>query len=477
MADQQVTIIEVAADTVRAIQGVESGDTLELHNERVIAIADTSAEPIAAIEELLAGGNGSGPLFVQVGVHHFFFRLLRLPFKDKKQLQALIPLELQDQVSFDLNDYYYTPLFNGFDGQETEILIILVKKQLVDALHLVAQQYHFAIELLTVAGLPQLWALVENGSPATASTVQAGVSIGAEYAGIFIIEQAKLRFARAARFDRQSPVESLGTIIKTTMQHPRCKKVVKPHGGCILLAGSAAIRKQWQQILDRAGAVGPSGVEPSSRLDEHHREVLKAEPFSSLRNPAARTADGCFGVNFARKTSAKRGNRLRVSEPLLTYSKIAAAALLGLLVILAGLDYLQLNRLLQASEKRLAVLYDRLNLPVENDFQESMNLLNREVEKLRVIEAAARGNEAGSKAVDMLHEISQRLPADLSVTMVRLRYDRKTMQLSGVTDSFASVDRILMQLKRAVYFRSVTISSANADDLTGAIRFELQLEI
>ncbi|THB77306.1 MAG: hypothetical protein D6B25_07200 [Desulfobulbaceae bacterium] len=477
MAEQQITIIDVSEHTVSSIQGLGFDEAFDLRNQRTIDIDDSADNSISVIEESLSGFNRSGSLFVMLGVHHFFFRLLSLPFADIKQLHALIPLELQDRVSFDLEDYYYTPLFHEYDGQETKILMILVKKRFIDELHLLAEKYLFTLETITVTGFPELSGLAQREAQRANGVNQVSLAIDTIHAGIFITGGGSLLFARSARFDEQNLAKSLGSILRTTLQHPQCSKGLNELTHCFALAGNISVQEQWPQIAKHAGIAGVSIIASSSLPARPNRIPVDGNRISPVSSVISRAAGDCFGVNFARRTSATSRKRVWLSEKMRPFAKVAAMVVLGLSVILAGVDYVKLNRFLKGTEKKLSLIYQDLDLPDDDGNQTQWEQLNREVAKLRIIEAAAVGNESGRKAVDMLHEISVRIPADLPVTLVSFGYDRKKIQLQGFTDTFASVDRILSLLERAVYFQSVRIQSANADDLTDTIRFELELEI
>ncbi len=85
---------------------------------------------------------------------------------------------------------------------------------------------------------------------------------------------------------------------------------------------------------------------------------------------------------------------------------------------------------------------------------------------------------AGEKRVlEILADISARIPESISLQVARLVIDQKTVRLRGHTDTFNDVDKIKNALSASSRYESVQIVSATANKKSGKIRFELELEI
>ena len=84
---------------------------------------------------------------------------------------------------------------------------------------------------------------------------------------------------------------------------------------------------------------------------------------------------------------------------------------------------------------------------------------------------------AGAKC--LLADVSSRIPATLALRVSRLSIDREAVLIKGTTDTFNSVETIKSLLSASPRYKSVQIVSATADKekKTGAIRFEVQLQL
>jgi hypothetical protein len=130
--------------------------------------------------------------------------------------------------------------------------------------------------------------------------------------------------------------------------------------------------------------------------------------------------------------------------------------------------------------------YKILNREITSVFKQTLPEVTRivdPVQQLRVKvkelkQSTSLRPEAGTskKILDLLKEISQRIPASLNVHVNRMVIDTETVRISGKTDAFNEVDRIKNNLESSIQFSGVTISSANLDRTGKGVRFEIRIK-
>jgi general secretion pathway protein L len=81
------------------------------------------------------------------------------------------------------------------------------------------------------------------------------------------------------------------------------------------------------------------------------------------------------------------------------------------------------------------------------------------------------------RILDILADISARIPDDLSLHVSRLVVDPQGVQLKGTTDAFNNVDVIKNRLAASGRYAEVKIVSATADKKKGTVRFEIHLQL
>jgi hypothetical protein len=139
----------------------------------------------------------------------------------------------------------------------------------------------------------------------------------------------------------------------------------------------------------------------------------------------------------------------------------------------AGLEY-----------NRLKKHYVALGVAMEEVFKETFPDVSRIVDPLQQMKVKAReeagstllpGVGAGTRVLDLIKEISARIPVDLNVRVTVITIDQDTVRISGRTSDFNMVDGIKNSLDPSRYFDGVTITSANMDRNGKHVQFELRL--
>lgn len=67
-------------------------------------------------------------LYLDLPLSNLGFRILKLPFSDKKRLNEVIPFELQDLIMEDIDDLVFDSLCLGKDGEMFDILVVYMGK-------------------------------------------------------------------------------------------------------------------------------------------------------------------------------------------------------------------------------------------------------------------------------------------------------------------------------------------------------------
>ncbi|HDR15569.1 MAG TPA: hypothetical protein ENN79_08860 [Desulfobacteraceae bacterium] len=156
----------------------------------------------------------------------------------------------------------------------------------------------------------------------------------------------------------------------------------------------------------------------------------------------------------------------------------SAGVLAGLFLVLWMVDTgLEFNRL-----KRN---YEALGAAMEEVFKETFPDVSRIVDplqqmKVRAMEDAGSvvmpGIGADSQVLDLIRELSDRIPEDMNVRITVMTIDQDTVRINGRTSDFNLVDGIKNSLDPSRFFSGVTITSANMDRSGNQVQFELRLQ-
>jgi Tfp pilus assembly protein PilN len=131
--------------------------------------------------------------------------------------------------------------------------------------------------------------------------------------------------------------------------------------------------------------------------------------------------------------------------------------------------------------KKLARLDHQINEIFTSTFPDVKKIVDP-VQQMRIKVAAFRKKmlfsgegETTIRAIDILNNISQRIPSETDVTLTRMVIGSENVVISGDTDTFNSVDTIKSRLDQVDAFKNITISSANINKSDNRVRFNLKV--
>ena len=79
--------------------------------------------------------------------------------------------------------------------------------------------------------------------------------------------------------------------------------------------------------------------------------------------------------------------------------------------------------------------------------------------------------------IDILNEISSRIPAELDVELTNFVRGEDNLVISGHTDSFNNVDDMKSRLEQSEILKNITINAANLEKSTNRIQFKLKIDL
>jgi general secretion pathway protein L len=134
-------------------------------------------------------------------------------------------------------------------------------------------------------------------------------------------------------------------------------------------------------------------------------------------------------------------------------------------------------------EKKLARLNHQITGIFTSTFPEIKNIVDP-VQQMK-IKIQQTGNNAllpgetekQIRAIDILNAISKAIPKDVDVILTRFVMGSESVNISGDTDSFNSVDNIKNKLEQTDIFKKIIISAANIDKLDKRVHFKLKVDL
>ncbi|HKI49256.1 MAG TPA: GspL/Epsl periplasmic domain-containing protein, partial [Desulfobacteria bacterium] len=161
--------------------------------------------------------------------------------------------------------------------------------------------------------------------------------------------------------------------------------------------------------------------------------------------------------------------RSKIFRKIAVWSVIIAA----LWAVDMGVDTYFLKQRAAALDTRIMALFKK-TFPQINRIVDPVKQAQIEVNELKRVSTPVVG--INGRALDLLLEISERLPESMDLEVSRLVIDPNSVRIRGDTDTYNTVDRVKQGLQKSSLFKTTTITSANLDRGKNRVLFEVKLE-
>jgi Tfp pilus assembly PilM family ATPase len=437
-------------------------------------------------------------------------RRLAFPFSERRKLAQAVPFEVEDAVPFDLEDVVLDwDLISG-DRHHGDVIAALAQRsevsELIACLHeadcdprtieaegLVLANLRGAFDLpgqrllVDIGHSKTTFCALSEQGPVGARSIQVGglaitEAIAADR-GVSL-EEAEEEKCEHGVFDpvlgRAMPkaVAVIEQIAGEMLRFVASLEAVLPGGvqEATIFGGTAQMERLDEMLSERTGLVvsrlGLPREEDGASLAAGGSPVLYAPAMAlALRG----TARGITGFNFRQDEFARRLDLGRYRRDFGTTGVLAAIVAM-LAVTSFAMGAILESRSTGNVEDRIAAIYSSAR-PGEALPSNPIAALREAVRDARD-RAEFLGVYSGNlSALDLLGEISRRIPQDLDVVFEELSIDGQTVRIRVVSNSFEAADRLGTELAKYELFSQARIGSIETDRRTNAKRFNVTIAL
>ncbi|MEA3414755.1 MAG: pilus assembly protein PilM [Thermodesulfobacteriota bacterium] len=439
----------------------------------------------------------------------FFFRNIRLPFKDKKKISQTIAYELEplipclaDEV---LIDYVITD-----QTDQTNIFSAAVHKSTVGDLTTRLKECRVEASLIDIDAVPAVSRLLTShtvtecglfldiGARDTTGVIfgKSGIihirrfSFGGEKITKAIAKALKIEFSEAEKKKRtghtDEAVEEISAMckkffseVKNTLQFLGLKGNLKKAPTKIFLTGGGALYPPLQKKMETFFSIPVEMVDISAADDITMEKEVKNGWNPMLMNQAlalaTRETKKGAGFNFARGEFGSKSKYEKFQKDFKW-----AAVIIFIILCAFGVDvYIDYH-------------YDRAHLnrlkqEITSVFKKTCPEVTRIVDpvqqlKVKIAEAGnsssgLNGAGSGIRTLDIIKDISRLIPESTDFLITSFTFDGAGVKIKGETDNFNTVDNIKNSLSKSNYFKNVTISSASLIKKGSRVGMDLRIEV
>ena len=425
-------------------------------------------------------------------------RNISIPFTESRKIEQILPLELEDQLLHPVRNQLIEYIVSRVEENQSHLLVTALEKDAMqhdlDLLNVVKLKPEtvtmrtivLAEQLQKLGDLPDGFILVDADLHAARIAIVIHEKIvfvrRLDYPDKVITDQPFVFGSEGAKIAyHEEAIESFISLckdIKRSMGLYQLESGIDYLPEKIVLTGSMAQIPECKDRLesDFEGAVELGNLRElaSVKLDEGVQE----EWYPGLYDHSLSLALQGFGrkatINF-RKDEFALSKLYRASQTYLAAAAGVFVLILAGIFIYLGYDYRTLD-------SRYDVLGDRMKVLFKETFPETTRIVDPLVQmktNLRNVQAPSIATPIFSgdkRALNILADISGRVPTSIEIHVARLVIDNESVMLKGTTDTFNNVNLIQSVLRKSPAYEDVDIVSAAAERDSGLIRFELKLK-
>ena len=460
------------------VENGELGDALKSLSESMDLRSDTCLATIP-------GGQAS-------------FRNVQMPFKDIKKIRQTLPFEMENMLPFPIDELLIDFIITDTPAKG-EVLAASVKRGFVSGYLETLQGHGIDPDVLEIrCSVLAMWLLKQPGTPDCILLLDIGEKMSTLVLCLnrrtvlirtFSVNNISLiqSLSGAGGYnDLESPppeavtscLEALCATIRNTVHAFGSQRKITVRPEKLFFTGAGALYPKTEDLLSRFLDM------PAEQIDVRRDKRVRMDG-SIVRDWYPALMNGALSLAL-KHTRKEEGFNLRREEfePKRRYLGLRAEvrkAALFLSIILSFLaadvviDFYSLKKENNILNREITAIF-RQAVPEVTKIVDPVQQLRVKVAELKRSSASGSAKGPNKSILDLLKEISRRIPKSVDVIVNRMVVDPETVRISGKTDSFNEVDKIKNNLEPSTLFDGVTISSANLDRTGKGVQFEIKME-
>ena len=428
------------------------------------------------------------------------YRNLQMPFKEHKKIRQTLPFEIETVVPFPIDDLVVD--FNLIDRpDQSEILAVSANKTYISGYLSTLQTFGIDPDVLDIRPVPTVsWLLDQEDTPDNGLYLEIGLNKNA----IVLFLERRIVLIRTAIFDGgviplpnqngknsditydpnadeiESCLKSLCVTVKNTIHSFgwQTKRSISLEN--TFFNGIGSLYSGTKELLSRFLGTPVEQINISGdnrvRMDSNIARIWNPPLMDSALALALRDIKKGHGFNLRKDEFEVKRHHLGLKKEI----RKAVAFLIIILLFLSadlGADYYFIKKRYEAITQKNIELFKQTfpEVKVTKDTLASLTKIKmNEIEKSTIL--LPGGINADQKIIDLLKDISQRVPKSLDMDVTNMVVDPESVRVTGETDTFNTVDNLKNRLEPSDFFPKVTISSANLDRTGKRVKFEIKLQ-
>jgi general secretion pathway protein L len=491
--------LDISEDTVAAVQVKSLMQGYQITGCFAVPITEAGGISVAlrsVCEEIESKGSVCNSV-IEDG--HVSFRNLSMPFTDLRKIRQTLGFELETLMASSVEEQLIDFIDVDQTTTQTNLIAAAVNRSYIGAHLSNFTPLGVEPEVLDIRNVSLVNQIVMQGkSPENGMLL----CLGSRTCSILLFLNKKIVLIRQLPFNGKelAGVASLAAKrekadLSDSQQYEAvlislCRSINLTLRGFMVEAGTNL--KPEKVFITGPGALVPATVEiigkelelPVFNLDlrEGTDNIQLSKHLIQLYNPALmdnglalalRESKKAKTFNFRREEFQVKTQFVKIKKELI-HASIYLGIIFVLLAVSFGVDYRDLKKRNANLDNQIKELFSK-TFPEVTKIVEPMHQMKTKIGELKDASGAAPGINIDSTFLEILNDISSRIPANLEIQVDRMVVDQEGVQIRGTTDTFNTVDSIKKGLGSSEMYRDVVIASANLDKSGEGVRFEIKM--
>jgi len=455
---------------------IESYESVSIPDQQ-----DFESGMAASLETIVEKMNISGSICIaSFPADQISYRNIQVPFKGLKKISKILPFELEPTIPFPVDDliidFYTLPLSDHND--HTDLIAAAVEKSKLQLYLGILASFDIEPEIVTVGGYSTALCL---SSLVDTHENWLFADIDKSKGTVFGVLSGKICLIRSFPIPSETPsfnTEMLCTNIKRTLSAFEEIVGLDFHPDGVFITGCGLDDSDIEQDMERFLELSVKRTDLVSHIEikkQHHpAKTWNPCQMDNAFSLALMEIEGVYGFNFRKGPFAAKKIWVEHKTGLIK-AGVLAAMVLALAFFNVILDSYLLKKKLTGLDNQITQIFTSTFPDVKSvDPYQQMRIEIEAANKKALLSGKIDKN---IRTIDILNNISKLIPKETDVKLTRLVIGEESVQISGNTDTFNSVDDIKSRLEQVNFFQKITISSANINKSDKRVQFKLQVHL
>jgi len=439
----------------------------------------------------------SDTYFASISGEHVSFRNLQMPFKEPKKIRQTLPYEIETVVPFTIEELVVD--FSMIDrAEQSKILAASVRKSTLSEYMAQLRTCGIDPRVMDIRCVPTVNRLLKDEGPPDNGLF---LEVGAKRNTMILFIKRRIVLVRTFASGGEALDRSVTNEENEDSESPMAEKIESEIEGFCTMVQNTIHAFKWhnnQNIHpEKIFFTGPGALyaEMGSLLNRHldlpveqinlrgNQKIGMDRDIASAWTPAL--MDNALALALRDEGKAQgfdfRKGEFEVKKQYIGFKKELRTWAVFLIIILAflaadlGTEYYFVKKQYRMLEQNIMEVFKQ-TFPEVKRIVEPVQQMQVKMNEIKASSISIPGMGSDQRVLDLLKDISERVPSALDVHVTSMVVDPETVRISGETDTFNTVDSLKNGLETSTFFSEVTISAANLDRSGKKVQFELKLQ-